>query len=638
MRQLKSKLFLSSAIIVLVFSLFNTVTAFADDGTPPPTEEPVVTEPVPVEVEQVIEQLPADTDLVVLDAGGEALPLPSQEAAAVVVSGDPIWCPTGADPIPGTGGCTDAQSSLSDLIAVLQTQTDGVNFDYEGAGTIYIAVDYDASTDASPDNGANIDFDQTILGLTDLVVQGGWGGAAGAPSNLSGINSLNFWSWSSPLTLNDLVLDGAGWNGPKSTDTGLTALDGSGNVELNNVSVTHSDEYGVWIDTTGDVTIKNGDFSNNGQIYTYSYDNGNGTYTYTYGYGDGLYLDPSGNITLDNVSANGNYGSGAYINTYGTVNITNSQFNSNGSPYTWSDTGNDSNGYWWFNYGDSVYDGFGLELYTDGNVTLNGVSAIGNLEYGAYIDTYGTVDITDSQFNSNGSHGFWSYSDTYGSSSGSYDTGGAYLYGNAFALTNVTASDNYLDGVMLRGGKGGVFAMARFEEGAMPEEGGVMATITCSTFENNGGYGVYSYLPGTLAFNGVTFNGNAEGGYYHEGAVNVGSGNCKPVAGNGSYDKEQTREPLYIVVELLQSQLPASFDNGLTFGSAFKVELTGAGEKAQGLEITLAFPIPDGMKDADLAVMFWNGSAWVKVPGGSVVDGKYVITVNQPGLYALVSK
>jgi len=32
--------------------------------------------------------------------------LASQEAEAVIASGDPMWCPDGVDPIAGVGGCT----------------------------------------------------------------------------------------------------------------------------------------------------------------------------------------------------------------------------------------------------------------------------------------------------------------------------------------------------------------------------------------------------------------------------------------------------------------------------------------------------------------------------------------------------
>jgi hypothetical protein len=64
----------------------------------------------------------------------------------------------------------------------------------------------------------------------------------------------------------------------------------------------------------------------------------------------------------------------------------------------------------------------------------------------------------------------------------------------------------------------------------------------------------------------------------------------------------------------------------------------GASGQVANFSITLAFPIPAGMENADLAVMFWDGANWVEVPGGSVVNGEFVITVTQPGVYVLVSQ
>jgi hypothetical protein len=342
-----------SLLLALLAAAVMPFSVLAQDGTPPPADPPAVEEVPPAEdltVPEVLEQLPADTSLVVLDENGEVLPLTAEEAAAVVVSGDPIWCPTGVDPNPGVDGCTYAQASLSELITVLQTQTAGV-FDYAGAGTIYIAADYDASTASSPDYGTDIFFSPDPessfqIGLTDLVVQGGWGGAPGSSSNLSGINSLNFWYWRSTplsLTLNNIILDGAGWNGDLPNGSGLS-VDGNygnvelnnvsvtnsnwdgasiyatGNVELNNVTVTHSDEEGVSIHNEGDVTIRNSDFSNNG---------------------DGLYVYAYGNVTLNGVTANGNHSTGADVGTTGgNMDITNSQFNSNGNTYSDSGTVN----------------------------------------------------------------------------------------------------------------------------------------------------------------------------------------------------------------------------------------------------------------------------------------------------------
>ena len=121
--------FLSFTIVVFVlFSTLGTSTAYADDGTgtetpvtdptsnpgeeqasdpvvevtpapteevqpaatPLPAEETVVVDPAP---ENILEQVPENTTVVVLNSEGDALPLASQESADAIASAyDPIWC------------------------------------------------------------------------------------------------------------------------------------------------------------------------------------------------------------------------------------------------------------------------------------------------------------------------------------------------------------------------------------------------------------------------------------------------------------------------------------------------------------------------------------------------------------------
>src|SRR5687767_6037539 len=132
-------LFSAFTLAILLVSLMHPAIALADEATPPPaepstevapvdgpadqvpagdeaapeetdavsTEEADPTETAPTEtapaepapnVEEVLDSLPEDTAIVALDAEGEALPLASVEAAQVIVSGDPMWCPAGVLP------------------------------------------------------------------------------------------------------------------------------------------------------------------------------------------------------------------------------------------------------------------------------------------------------------------------------------------------------------------------------------------------------------------------------------------------------------------------------------------------------------------------------------------------------------
>jgi hypothetical protein len=175
-----------------------------------------------------------------------------------------------------------------------------------------------------------------------------------------------------------------------------------------------------------------------------------------------------------------------------------------------------------------------------------------------------------------------------------------------------------------------------------------MVEVFCSDFSDND-LGLSGGWSGTdLYLNGVTFSGNANGDYENpSGNVWVIEYDCghsasTPVVHTPASESVGEKEPvqyasLYTVVEQTQGQLPAALESG-TFGSALKVVLTNEGKDVTDLALTLSFPIPAGMKDSSLVVMFWNGSAWVEVSGGSVVNGFFVITVAQPGDYVLVAK
>src|SRR5688500_13713655 len=162
-------LFSAFTLGILLVSLVSPAVALADEATPPPaepstevapvvdeepadpvpapvgdqpapeetdavpTDEPTPTEAAPTEpapdVEEVLDSLPEDTTIVALDAEGQALPLASVEAAQVIVSGDPMWCPAGV--LPGGAGCTISHPSFAALLTNL-----GSNFSLADAGTV----------------------------------------------------------------------------------------------------------------------------------------------------------------------------------------------------------------------------------------------------------------------------------------------------------------------------------------------------------------------------------------------------------------------------------------------------------------------------------------------------------------------
>jgi len=183
--KLKNRLFFLSLIatLTLMVNLAFPITAFADDETPPPapTEEPVsppTAEPteelVPPEVEptvaEVLEELPEETEIVIVNEEGQVEPLATEEAAEIILTGDPIWCPADVvTPQDGSSGCSPSYSTLTELLDWLDLN------DPNQDGIIWIEGDYDSSDESA--SGFTLDgFDFANLDNHALTVQGGWDG------------------------------------------------------------------------------------------------------------------------------------------------------------------------------------------------------------------------------------------------------------------------------------------------------------------------------------------------------------------------------------------------------------------------------------------------------------------------------
>ncbi len=242
--------------MVLALSAMMAVPAFADDSAPPPpvdtptevvppvdepavvdappAEEVVPTEVVPAEAapyrclrpltlrpltlrqlmrqlsQRILAQTPEGTDVQILDENGEALPLASQEAADVVIAGDPIWCPSAvATPVSGGSGCTASFSSFNALLVFLQANQPGE------AGTIWIEKTYDSSvndggvTSFLLDGGAGI-FD--IMADYALTIRGGWNGLGTSTVDVNDKSefngaSLSIINWKANVSLSDILVN-----------------------------------------------------------------------------------------------------------------------------------------------------------------------------------------------------------------------------------------------------------------------------------------------------------------------------------------------------------------------------------------------------------------------------------------------
>ncbi|HET9906224.1 MAG TPA: hypothetical protein VFQ23_06275, partial [Anaerolineales bacterium] len=200
-----------SVILILSITLTNAHVVLADDGPTPeptvsaePTEEPiqptlepteppivatespvvetpVATEAAPAEeapveeqeapITELLTQAPENTDLVVLDENGQALPLTSQEALNTILETDPMWCPAGV--LPGGVGCTTNFATINLLIADMIANTGT----YDENGIIYFTSTPGSSFSLT---STTLNTDYTTLSNFNLTLQGGWNGLNGA--------------------------------------------------------------------------------------------------------------------------------------------------------------------------------------------------------------------------------------------------------------------------------------------------------------------------------------------------------------------------------------------------------------------------------------------------------------------------
>lgn len=471
-------------------------TPVAESEQPPAEETQPVEEPVAEETLQtILEQVPENTTVTVLNAEGEALPLVSQESADAIASAyDPIWCPAGQVPTPGENGCTQSFSSFDELLTFLQANEGDAA--YQQNGTIYI------QQGAYMGGETSIDFNNyafTQFNTFDLTLQGGWDttydpDVDGAPTFTTGTqfnvpiiigSSTNPWAGS--LTINNISISNV------SGQAGLTLYSDS-NIELNQVEVTNS-QSGANLNAGADVVINNSTFNQNrnggadiaagGGVYVnFSHFDNNGSKK-TDGYG--LNIVSGGETSLYYMSANNNEIFGANVTAGGPVTIDASFFNGNLSTQYGTITGGyglsvvsqdditvdmgavpgegiEANGNYFFGAyleGVNVYVaqsafnnngsgnverpiGRGLEVVSTGAVTLISLEASNNQLFGANVEGAGDVTVTNSVFNSNQGYAYmngWIY-DGYGLQ--------VATDGN-IVLDGVTANDNYLFGARLEG-------------------------------------------------------------------------------------------------------------------------------------------------------------------------------------------
>lgn len=522
----RSSLLSSVIIAVLFFSAIGPTIVYADGGTTtdtPPTDA-TATPPTPADdfsgtgaphlnkgapVAQpsspaqssgdsshsgssVLNNVPANTTVQVLNAAGQTEPLATQAAAEAIVTSDPIWCPAAqATPTPGANGCTSSFSSFSALLTFLAG-----NATYTGAGTIYVQQGaYQGGETVINFNNYNL----SNISSANLTITGGWNTSTNVVDNTttSNFNNVAFVigsaanPWGGSLSINNLALN---FTPTGNSGTGITAVSAM-DINVANVTVMNSATgAGADLTATNDVNIRDSKFDRNKTagaiihagrdvaILNTSFSNPtNGRRQVT-----GVDITAGRGVSLLNVLANTNRQAGATINAGGRVSIGSSFF---------SDTKAMQG---------SNFIGYGLQVTTPDAIDLNAVTANDNFLWGASLNAGGAVSIANSFFNANttASPGFID------------DTGLLVTSGGNVSLLNVEANDNRLIGATIDAQGDVSVTDSRFN-------GNTGVTLDSAGNQTFHGYGLNVLTPGNIFLSGVTASNNTLFGAHLEAGLDV---------------------------------------------------------------------------------------------------------------------
>ncbi|MBX3037584.1 MAG: right-handed parallel beta-helix repeat-containing protein [Anaerolineales bacterium] len=504
--------FVISIVLALIFSAGFSSPVLADeappiteqepsvvlDETPPPSEgevdsansnqAPTQTEdafPTSAESEtpsvaEVIESLPKDITLVVIDENGEALPLASEEAAAIIEIADPQWCPVGVTP--GSPTCSGVKTSFNGTdpnLNLLEWLRDNPP---NKAGVIWIEAGYVGTLglEGGPIilDGTNPDY--VGMSAYALTINGGWAGGTSKALNPNTPSTFEvpfqIINWNAPITINNITIQ----NAPISLETyHALNVNTTGAIVLNNVDVEGNNTNGAFLSNglSASVTVNDSTFNNNiGQFAT------------------GLTISSNGSIVLKNITASGNTKMGASItNEWGTskpVTLAgDNEFSLNG------------NG--------------GLAITSNGAITINNIIAHGNLFSGAIISndwapTAVPITLTGSgSFSHNGNLGVSINSKgniTLKNVIASFNGKDGMVVGSIgnITLSNVIATDNIQ-------GTGAYVDNCTYHSSSGYCISSVSRNITINgtnNFSNNGSDGLRVFSSGTITVSNVTANNN----------------------------------------------------------------------------------------------------------------------------------
>lgn len=576
--------------------------------TPSATDTDVATDATSTDptLLETIDTLAGDTSLVVLDANGQPLSLATQEAADIIANSDPVWCPDGVVPTPGTNGCTASYLTMNDLLTNASVYINGQNVN----GTIWI-------TSGNVGDASSIMIDGSVYtnwANYSLTLQGGWSGFSG--DTTIGSNSL----FDVPIIISN-------WNN---------------DVAINNITVNGATGSGLGVSTNGsNVTISNSSFTNN------KYDPNS---TSAYGYGDGVDIYPNGgNVTITNSHFDGNDFSGIYVDGNANVSIDGSTFNQNkvegadvflsggnvsitGSSFTnnGSDGADIFPGAGTTTITNSQFNGnsySGLYLYSNADVSIDGSSFLNNGVDGADVFPVGSnIMITGSHFNDNGWDGLYAgYANNITFDNSSANNNGA-IYGGGGLDIFYTNNLNLDNSSILQNS---VYGVCAYVVGNIYNSSTINPNVLlwsnsqylCSLSGGTPGRGGHQNVPPPVPQNNVPRSGSQASFYL----------SCKEQYSfpywlpNG--DKVEIVCPVHgeaTISRLDNTTLPGSLPAGYTYASAFQVDISelvvddqGQYERksipyiTDGGYIIASFVKPSQQTAASYSILYWDNGNWI---------------------------
>ena len=318
----------------------------------------------------------------------------------------------------------------------------------------------------------------------------------------------------------------------------------------------------------------------------------------------GLLVTSGGNVALTNVEANSNRLIGAIIDAVGNVTIIDSRFSDN--------KGETLTG------GVTTFHGLGLQVTSDSNIFLNGVTASGNTLFGAHLEAAGDVSIRNSFFNNN----------TTGTATDALGRGLEVISsGGSVFMNTVTLDGNQLFGANIQA-PGDVFL--DFITATNNGTNGVEADAACTflnggTFTGNGEYGLSLVNPALNQIGTPVFSGNGlgdifppnppacpvvSGGTGGGGTGGTGTGGSTSGGNSGNVSTNLTQfASLATIGATISTTSPMSKDLGLINSGATLNSLFTGSYRMFGISTILS-------PDATMIGLFTGKYAYIHSPFG----------------------